>query len=174
MAHLKFFMTHNLFTFDEVYAQQRDGVAVGLASSPPVMMVWWVKEEKGFLRQPGPHQFGNATINIMPANFPSPQRPPPHQINMVTMQPTVPKMFKAYVDDCAGLWQGPREAFNMFVGRMDAQNPKLKYTGEDGDRITMLDTVVYIENGRLEVTMYEKPLSNPQALAYNSCHPNTC
>ena len=57
---------------------------------------------------------------------------------------------------------------------MSSVNPALKYEGEEGTKITMLDTQVSIVDGKIVVAMFEKAFSNPQALAYSSCHPTSC
>jgi hypothetical protein len=84
------------------------------------------------------------------------------------------KLFKCYIDDSGGIWQEGRNTFDCFAASMNQVNPNLKYTGEEGSSITMLDTRVALKDGHIQISMYRKPISNPQALSYNSCHPRTC
>jgi hypothetical protein len=145
MRFLKFIMNSNLFAFDNLHMIQKDGVAIGFASSPPVAVAWRAEKEKLFI-------YSQPSRNLVE--------------NLV--------YFKVYIDDSFGVWIGDQPSFANFTEMMNQVHRKLQYTGEEGHSVNMLDTCVTLKDSCLTISMYRKPTANPQALSFNSCHPLSC
>ena len=66
--------------------------------------------------------------------------------------------FGRYCDDCLVLWCGDIEKLNDVHEMLNTLDKKLRFTMEIGaNNICFLDLKIYIQNNRLETTVYSKP-----------------
>ena len=99
------------------------------------------------------------------------------------------KIFKRFLDDILKIFVGTTKQLHNFLDDMNNLHPTLKFTithtsvkneqienrcnCEQRDSIPYLDTLLSIENGRIEVDLYKKPTDRNQYLLPSSCHPKT-
>lgn len=83
--------------------------------------------------------------------------------------------WKRYIDDIFGIHQGSEEKLLETFRKLNTINPALKFTMElSRERITFLDTEVYIDGSRkLQTTIHYKESDLHQYLHANSSHPRS-
>jgi hypothetical protein len=84
----------------------------------------------------------------------------------------IPPAFGRFVDDIFLGWILGPESFTSFVNALNSFHNTIKFEVESSaTSVHFLDTVVYLENNKLNTTVYTKPTDKKQYLAFNSAHP---
>ena len=85
-----------------------------------------------------------------------------------------PLMYVRYIDDIFGISNTDLVTLNNYIDFIKNFNPALKYTGEIGKEVNMLDTTLNVGTHKIESTLYTKPTDSHAYLRYNSSHPRSC
>jgi hypothetical protein len=76
------------------------------------------------------------------------------------------------IDDVFGLFEGSQEELLGWVKYLNDCHPTIKFTIEiSKTEIPFLDTLVYVDNGKIKTKLYKKPTDNKQYLHFDSEHP---
>ena len=80
-----------------------------------------------------------------------------------------------FVDDIFLVYQHGIENLNSLVEHFNSSHRTLKLTLEwSYNEVAFLDTIVYINNGKLNTTLYKKTTDATNYLMYHSAHPPGC
>lgn len=90
---------------------------------------------------------------------------------LIPFQPFI-TFWGRYIDDCNGIWTGPRNVFDLFFETMNQIEPSIQWTlGEYGKHVIYLDLVASITpNNQIQFELYQKKLNKYLYLPYHSTH----
>ena len=89
----------------------------------------------------------------------------------------VPLVWWRFLDDVFLIWLHGKEILLEFLNFVNGYHPCIKYTWEWSiKRLSYLDVMILVEDGRILTDVYSKPTDTHQYLHYESCHPahETC
>ena len=82
-----------------------------------------------------------------------------------------PWFWKRFIDDIFFIWTESEESLEKFLEDLNKFHPDLKFTYEKSkEKVSFLDVVIKIKEGRLITDLYCKPTDGHQSLHYDSCH----
>lgn len=84
-----------------------------------------------------------------------------------------PDFIARLIDDCFFLWYHTEETLIQFIEYLNSCHTSIKFeVNYSKSSVTFLDTVTYIENGKILTTIYTKPTDRKQYLYFTSNHPS--
>ena len=95
-----------------------------------------------------------------------------HDLKITRFDPEKLIFYGRYRDDCFVLWGGGDDSLNQFFVYINSIDPDIQFTIKSSDHsIEFLDVLVFVENGKLETTVYSKPTDGHVYLHPKSNHP---
>ena len=80
-------------------------------------------------------------------------------------------VWKRFINDVLFIWTDSEEKLETFLKDLDGFHPSIKFTFKKSNvKVSFLDVVIIIKNGRLRTDLYSKPVDSHQYLHYSSCH----
>jgi hypothetical protein len=80
--------------------------------------------------------------------------------------------WKRFLDDCFILWCFSLILLGTFLDLLNGLDENIDFTMEsDKHKLSMLDTMVILENGRIKTDIFYKPTDTHQYLPFSSSHP---
>ena len=152
-------LRYNIFSFGKDLYQQLIGTAMGIHPAPSYANLFMAEIDESILNLCG-NRYNN---NI--------------------------KFFKRFLDDIAGLWTGSLGDLYEFFREVNQIHPNIKFTLNHSSpyecnmkeihdcwcyqtkSVPFLDTLMWIENGKIHTDLYRKPTDRCQYLLPSSCHP---
>ena len=93
---------------------------------------------------------------------------------LLTTAEKTPTMYVRFVDDIFGTWDHGVEALLQFQKQANSIHPNIKIELKwDHQEIAFLDTLVKLDNGKLETCLYSKPTDKHTYLHIKSEHPSS-
>lgn len=97
------------------------------------------------------------------------------EANLIKPYPLKPHTYLHYIDDIIIIREHGTNALTELISLFNRFHLSIKFTAHHSpSQINFLDTTVYIENGKLRTTLYQKPTDSQQYLDYTSHHPQHC
>ena len=154
---------HNIFEFHDSLWRQIIGTAMGSHPAPPYANIYLAKRIDEKLTALS-KTFQNKGKGFM-------------------------KLFKRFLDDILNVFVGSSKELHNFFDQINKIHPTLKFTMthttisgektedrcscEERKAIPFLDTLLQIENGKIEIDLFRKPTDKNQFLLPSSCHPKS-
>ena len=86
-----------------------------------------------------------------------------------------PREWWRFIDDIFAIWTHGELILRHFIESLNCHHPTIKFTATwSAEKITFLDTTVYLDNGRIKTDLHVKPTDKHQYLRMDSCHPKHC
>ena len=91
--------------------------------------------------------------------------------------PTVPILWKRYIDDILCIWPGSQQSLDHFTQFLNGAHPTIKFTCESSPHsVDFLDVTIYKgdryrSTGTLDIRPFFKPTNKFQYLEFSSAHP---
>lgn len=81
-------------------------------------------------------------------------------------------MWVRYIDDVLCIWEGSKELLLEFHIWLNSRNPHIQFTMDSSnEKIPFLDISIYVDDNRLQTTLFRKPTERNSLLQYGSHHP---
>ena len=77
---------------------------------------------------------------------------------------------KRYMDDIVLAWSHGKAAWDQFLLHVNAAHERISVTSDTSNPLPVLDTVLYIEDGRIAWEFFEKPTASNLVLPWDSAH----
>ncbi len=82
-----------------------------------------------------------------------------------------PLLWKRFIDDIFCIFQGTEQELLEFIEFLNSKSPP-KFTYEySRHSVNFLDTTIYVENRKIQTTLFVKETDSHSYLAFDSCHP---
>ena len=82
-----------------------------------------------------------------------------------------PREWWRFIDDIFAIWTHGELSLRDFIQSLNHHHPTSKITATwSAEKITLLDTTLYLDNGRIKMNLHVKPMDKHQYLRINSCH----
>ena len=90
-------------------------------------------------------------------------------------QERVPLVWWRYIDDVFAVWTHGEPALQSFVDELNRHRNTIKFKANwSTEKVTFLDTQVYLRNGLVETDRQIKPTDTHKYLRTDSYHPRHC
>ena len=97
----------------------------------------------------------------------------------LAQEPTLPLVWKRYIDDILCIWTGSRSQLDVFLDRLNKVHPSIKCTWSISDmQVQFLDLNIhkgerFSQTNLLDLKSYFKPTNTFQYLHFASSHPRS-
>ena len=83
-------------------------------------------------------------------------------------------IYLKFIDNIFFIWTGSKTDLEKFLNKLNTKQPSIKYEYEiSKERISFLDTKIYIKNNKLHTKIFRKKADRQTFLNINSEHPKS-
>ena len=83
-------------------------------------------------------------------------------------------IYLRFIDDIFFIWTGSKTDLEKFLNELNTKHPSIKFEYEiSKERISFLDSVIYIKNNKLHTKIFKKKTDHQTFLNINSEHPKS-
>ena len=83
-----------------------------------------------------------------------------------------PCIWFRFIDDVWGIFRGSKKELDDFISHLNSSHSSIKFIVEiSKEKVTFLDVITYVNNNKIETTLYIKPTDNHGYLDFSSSHP---